>query len=651
MVKTLSGGALIAYGPTLPSAGNTPDGALFYKTDGISGGPQGLYINGFLKDSNTAVFGAQVLQGWVQATSPDLYVLKDGDTMRGALTVPAILRVTENNTTPQRILIGYQGGAALPSVIESAGGVLSIGRGADWGTGGTLTSGLSVAPANGNSGLTWQGVQVWHANNDGHNSTLDADLLDGQQGAFYQNASNMNAGTLAVTRGGTGTTSTTVGGIVFGASASALGTTAAGTAGQVLTSNAAAAPTWVNQSALSVGNATYADSAGLAANATNAANAMFAQAVPWTGITGLGSNSLSSYQTLGSTFVAGAIQSYARSQYFFDFGNTGAKSPLPPAYPLASVSGFDGYFTSDMGQHQVGITVMGTPSSGARGAQLAFNWNFEETMPVGGVKYRVNDDTGTVGEWGPWCTIWDQGNLTKLSQLTNDAGFVTASTGGGSAPVFNSTPQVGSSLYYWGSNDGVNYYQFNMGEQTVTNSTTSQTISIAMDDITNGTFYPTFVSANSSGQQFLTSTTKITFNPGAGHVTATQFNGLATSAKYADLAERYTADAEYAVGTVMVISQDEDSETTASFRRGQRVLGVVSENPAFLMNDGCDGPALALRGRVPVFVTGPVRKGDLLIAEDDGSAVVQLNDQGKEFAQALVTDLRTERRLVECAVL
>jgi hypothetical protein len=455
MVKTLSGGALIAYGSTLPSAGTTPDGALFYKTDGISGGPQGLYINGFLKDSNTAVFGAQVLQGWVQTTSADLFVLKDGDTMRGALTVPAILRVTENNTTPQRILIGYQGGAALPSVIESAGGVLSIGRGADWGTGGTLTSGLSVAPANGNSGLTWQGVQVWHANNDGHNSTLDADRLDGEHGDFYQNASNMNAGTLAVARGGTGTSSTTVGGIVFGASAFALGTTAAGTAGQVLTSNAAAAPTWVNQSTLSVGNATYADSAGLATNATNATNAMFAQAVPWTGITGLGSNSVSSYQTLGSTFVAGAIQSYARSQYFFDFGNTGAKSPLPPAYPLASVSGFDGYFTSDMGQHQVGITVMGVPTNGARGAQLAFNWDFEETMPVGGVKYRVNDDTGTVGEWGLWRTIWDQGNLTSLHQLSNattnytsvgsnisqfnnDAGYVThgGATGGGSDRVF-----------------------------------------------------------------------------------------------------------------------------------------------------------------------------------------------------------------------
>jgi hypothetical protein len=158
---------------------------------------------------------------------------------------------------------------------------------------------------------------------------------------------------------------------------------------------------------------------------------------------------------LGSTFVAGAIQSYARSQYFFDFGNTGAKSPLPPAYPLASVSGFDGYFTSDMGQHQVGITVIGVPTNGARGAQLAFNWDFEETMPVGGVKYRVNDDTGTVGEWGPWRTIWDQGNLTSLHQLSNattnytsagsnisqfnnDAGYVThgGATGGGSDRVF-----------------------------------------------------------------------------------------------------------------------------------------------------------------------------------------------------------------------
>lgn len=44
------------------------------------------------------------------------------------------------------------------------------------------------------------GYTVWHAGNDGAGSGLDADLLDGQDGTFYRNASNINAGTLADAR-------------------------------------------------------------------------------------------------------------------------------------------------------------------------------------------------------------------------------------------------------------------------------------------------------------------------------------------------------------------------------------------------------------------------------------------------------------------
>lgn len=41
---------------------------------------------------------------------------------------------------------------------------------------------------------------VWTSDNDGAASTLDADLLDGNSSAFFQNANNINAGTLAVAR-------------------------------------------------------------------------------------------------------------------------------------------------------------------------------------------------------------------------------------------------------------------------------------------------------------------------------------------------------------------------------------------------------------------------------------------------------------------
>jgi hypothetical protein len=105
---------------------------------------------------------------------------------------------------------------------------------------------------------------------------------------------------------------------------------------------------------------------------------------------------------------------------------TGAASSAPAAFPPTSVIGYDAYGSTDVPPYSVGITISGT-GAGVRQAQLNFVWNFEEDAPAGGIQYRVNDDTSNTGAWGAWRTVWDQGNLTSLSQLTNDAGFVDAS--------------------------------------------------------------------------------------------------------------------------------------------------------------------------------------------------------------------------------
>ena len=95
----------------------------------------------------------------------------------------------------------------------------------------------------------------------------------------------------------------------------------------------------------------------------------------------------------------------------------------------------------------------------------------------------------------------------------------------------------------------------------------------------------------------------------------------ATSAQYADLAEKYTADAEYAPGTV--VSFGGDAEVTQSSSAADRaVAGVVSTNPSYIMNAGLEGTVatVALTGRVPTKVTGSVRKGDLMVSNGDGTA-------------------------------
>lgn len=122
---------------------------------------------------------------------------------------------------------------------------------------------------------------------------------------------------------------------------------------------------------------------------------------------------------------------------------------------------------------------------------------------------------------------------------------------------------------------------------------------------------------------------RTTDSPQFANVTATNFYGTATKAKYADLAERYEADAEYPEGTVLAFGGDKEVTAAAGYG-SMKLAGVVSMKPAFLMNeeagDDATHPAIALQGRVPVRVEGDVKKGDILVASDvAGLAAVWMN--------------------------
>lgn len=100
-----------------------------------------------------------------------------------------------------------------------------------------------------------------------------------------------------------------------------------------------------------------------------------------------------------------------------------------------------------------------------------------------------------------------------------------------------------------------------------------------------------------------------------GSLTAVNFHGLATSAAYADLAEKYVADTDYHAGTVVVFGGDKEI-TTTNIDHDSRVAGVISTNPAYLMNTESTGVPVALTGRVPCHVQGPVTKGDILVTSN-----------------------------------
>lgn len=133
-----------------------------------------------------------------------------------------------------------------------------------------------------------------------------------------------------------------------------------------------------------------------------------------------------------------------------------------------------------------------------------------------------------------------------------------------------------------------------------------------------------------------------------GSLKASTFYGRATSANYADLAEKYTTDAEYPVGTVIIISSEPGAECTQSSAPFHYVHGIISEKPAYLMNCDAEGQAIALVGRVPVRVVGGVMKGQRLAPSTvPGCASASTINA---FATALETNLGEGEQLVECAI-
>ena len=101
----------------------------------------------------------------------------------------------------------------------------------------------------------------------------------------------------------------------------------------------------------------------------------------------------------------------------------------------------------------------------------------------------------------------------------------------------------------------------------------------------------------------------------------------ATSAQYADLAEKYEADAEIEAGTVVHFGGEKEV-STCDLDHCTKVAGVVSTDPAYRMNERLEAEHtvfVALTGRVPCKVTGPVAKGDMMVSAGNGMARAEAN--------------------------
>jgi hypothetical protein len=159
-----------------------------------------------------------------------------------------------------------------------------------------------------------------------------------------------------------------------------------------------------------------------------------------------------------------------------------------------------------------------------------------------------------------------------------------------------------------GSSRASDYYFWGTAAEALTAVTAT---GITVTPTVSGTFFVPFVSTYSGSATVIESTSSFSYN-----ATTNVLNASATAAYYADLAERYESDKPYEVGTVLVIGGEKEV-TTTNVKANTAVIGIVSKNPAYMMNSSAGNdethPYIALKGRVFCKIVGTVKKGDLLV--------------------------------------
>ncbi len=138
-----------------------------------------------------------------------------------------------------------------------------------------------------------------------------------------------------------------------------------------------------------------------------------------------------------------------------------------------------------------------------------------------------------------------------------------------------------------------------------------------------------------------------------GSFAANVVTATATAARYADLAEIYASDAEYEPGTVVKLGGSAEITQTTHVE-DMNVFGVISTDPAYLMNSEATGLPVALKGRVPVKVVGQVVKGERLVSSGTPGVAMALGfseyDPRKVIGRSLENKTTEELGVVEAVI-
>lgn len=211
----------------------------------------------------------------------------------------------------------------------------------------------------------------------------------------------------------------------------------------------------------------------------------------------------------------------------------------------------------------------------------------------------------------------------NLGSVGSDGANISATevihTGRSYTPDATNTYNIGSSSYRFADTftgtlyvgNGTTGAIFGAGNVAIGNSSSRiSTIHTSSLNV-NGTV--SFATGSATDAVTTATPNTLVLRDSAGSFAANVVSAVATAARYADLAEIYASDEDYAPGTVIKLGGSAEITQTTSVE-DMNVFGVISTDPAYLMNSEAAGLPVALKGRVPVKVVGKVLKGERLVS-------------------------------------
>ena len=288
----------------------------------------------------------------------------------------------------------------------------------------------------------------------------------------------------------------------------------------------------------------------------------------------------------------------------------------------------------------------------------------------GGVSHQISDAESSTadltGSYQETIMIADTFNITGTVTLTANFHMSKISDDGGPATITGSGTLTGTGVMrasFPFQTETMAAHRKRLGLGTVATHDLSTVLAMASDKGGGGGGGAVDLSAvaqnilpaadvthnlgSSSNQwyfdQHVLPSTDNTYNVGSASKRYVTLYGNATSANWADLAERYQADKIYGEGTVLGIADVNSESEVTEFKKGMSYAGVVSIKPGLRMNDGNISideepfmPFICLKGRIPVKINGTGERGNYIITDNDGRGKAIRKDQYDHYTHNLI---------------